>query len=45
MRLFDVGGSSLDLEFTDGTGSYTFAGLPTGTYFVRTDIDGYFDEL
>jgi hypothetical protein len=43
--LYDSGGSSVDLVFTDGTGKYTFAGLPTGTYFVRTDVDGYFDEL
>jgi len=33
------------LERTDATGSYTFAGLATGTYFVGTEIDGYFDEL
>ena len=43
--LYDAGGSYVGLDRTDGVGVYSFVGLPTGTFFVRTDFDAYFDEL
>lgn len=31
---------------TDGTGTFTVTGLPTGTYYARTEeVDGYIDEM
>jgi hypothetical protein len=31
---------------TDSTGAFTVSGLPTGTYYARTeDVDGYIDEM
>ncbi len=43
--LHDAGGRFRDLELTDAFGVYTFVGLAAGTYFVRTDVRGHFDEL
>ncbi len=32
--------------YTDGAGAYTITGIPAGTYYVRTDVDGanFIDE-
>lgn len=45
VRLYDSGGSLLELDLTDTDGSYILGGLPAETYFVRTDTDNFFDEL
>ena len=46
IQLYSSIGLLLDIEaFLDSTGTYTFAGLPSGTYYVRTSLDAYLDEL
>ncbi len=44
-RIFDDTGSSVGLAFMDNDGDYSFGGLAAGTYFVRTESTGFFDEL
>jgi hypothetical protein len=44
-RIFDDTGSSVGLAFMDNDGDYSFGGLDAGTYFVRTESTGFFDEL
>ncbi len=45
VKLYDAGGNLLDSEGTDATGSYRFAGLPDGSYFVTMATADYSDEL
>ncbi|MGB5657857.1 MAG: hypothetical protein WBO54_00105, partial [Thermoanaerobaculia bacterium] len=47
LNIHDAGGQYVSWAYTDSSGNYTsYAGLPTGTYFVRTQNgDGYLNEL
>ncbi|MGB5162492.1 MAG: hypothetical protein WBP10_17220 [Thermoanaerobaculia bacterium] len=47
LNIHDSGGQYVSWAYTDSSGNYTsYAGLPTGTYFVRTqNNDGYLNEL
>lgn len=47
LNIHDAGGQYVSWAYTDSSGNYTsYAGLPTGTYFVRTqNNDGYLNEL
>ncbi|MEM1183131.1 MAG: carboxypeptidase regulatory-like domain-containing protein [Acidobacteriota bacterium] len=45
VRLHDQFGVSVDVVRTDGNGGYRFSGLQSGTYFVRTTVEDYSDEL
>lgn len=43
--LYDAGGAYRDAEHTSSDGSYTFAGVQDGSYFVTADRGGYAREL
>lgn len=47
LNIHDADGQYVSWAYTDSSGNYTsYAGLPTGTYFVRTqNNDGYLNEL
>jgi hypothetical protein len=45
VKVWDDTGSRISTGYVDSSGSYTIAKLATGTYFVTTDTDLYFDEL
>ena len=45
VNVWDADGQYLGDAYVDSTGAYRAAGLDAGTYFVTTDIFGYFDEL
>ena len=43
--LHDAGGSTLASTTTNAFGFYSFTGLTTGSYYVRTDMTDYYDEV
>lgn len=46
VRLYDSNGNYVyRSQFTNGSGYYTLAGLPPGSYYVATASDGYVDEV
>jgi 5-hydroxyisourate hydrolase-like protein (transthyretin family) len=46
IRIYDTGGGIVDYGSTSGSGAYTTAALPPGTYHARTsNAAGYVDEL
>jgi carboxypeptidase family protein len=46
VQVYSSTGSFLSSTFTNSVGNYTFGGLPTGVYFVRTNNGlGFIDQL
>lgn len=45
VRVYYSNGTSVGVAFPDNAGNYLFGGLPAGSYFVRTEGTGHFDEL
>jgi hypothetical protein len=45
VRIWDDTGSRIGYVCTDSSGSYTVTGLATGTYYLTTNTNLYFDEL
>ena len=43
--VYDSGGVLLGAATEDPQGQYRFGGLPSGTYYLRTDTPDYLDEL
>jgi hypothetical protein len=44
VTIFNAAGSPLGFDITDGAGHFVSLGLPTGTYYARTDSLGGFLE-
>jgi hypothetical protein len=46
VNLYDASGTSVSTSLTNGAGTYSFTGLPPGTYFARaTNSFGYINQL
>jgi hypothetical protein len=46
VNLYDANGTSVSNSLTNGAGTYSFTGLPAGTYFARaTNSLGYINQL
>lgn len=42
---YDASGSFVDAGYAESDGGYAITGLPTGSYFARTDTDSHLEEV
>ncbi len=45
VRVYSSAGTSLGIALLGSNGSFTYGGLAAGTYYVRTEGTGHYDEL
>lgn len=45
IRLYDSNGSHVRNQFTDAAGNYSATGLPSGSYYLRANAQGFIPEL